>query len=352
MCKVISIQDALKLPNRLFIDVRTPKEFAEGHLPGALNIPIFSNDERATVGTLYKRVSVDAAKQLGVEIVSPKLPDIIKTITAYAKQNYDIVIYCWRGGMRSKSIVNILDMLTISTLQLAGGYKSYRRHILDSLESFVLKPQVLVLHGATGVGKTTILNTLSSQGIPTINLEQLANHRGSVFGQIGLGASTTMPLFESAVLERLEELQTDPYLIVECESSRIGNVYVPKVLYEKMQSGKKILLQASISTRVQRLIAEYRTNDSLDTPMIQKGIEAISKKIGKKKGAFLLECLANNHLEPLVTCLLNDHYDLLYGFDCSKNITYDAIIDAENLEQATAELVALLQKDHYSPNSV
>jgi tRNA 2-selenouridine synthase len=344
LCNVISIQDSLKLPNRLFIDVRTPKEFAEGHLPGALNIPIFSNDERATVGTLYKQVSVDAAKQLGVEIVSPKLPAIIKTITAYAQQNIQIVIYCWRGGMRSKSIVNILDMLNISALQLAGGYKSYRRYVLDHLESFDLKPQVLVLYGATGVGKTTMLNKLSSQGIPTIDLEKLANHRGSVFGQIGLGNSTPMPLFEAAILDRLEELQTEPYFIVECESNRIGNVYIPKTLYQRMQSGKKILVHASVSTRVQRLIAEYSNNDSIDKAKIQQGIQAISKNLGKKKTAFLLECLTNNHIEKLVTTLLTDYYDLLYGFENPKNVKYDAIISAENLDLATAELVAMVQK--------
>jgi tRNA 2-selenouridine synthase len=341
---VISVQDSLKLPNRLFIDVRTPKEFAEGHLPGALNIPIFSNDERATVGTLYKQVSVDAAKQLGVEIASPKLPAIIKAITNYTKQKYQIVIYCWRGGMRSKSIVNILDMLNISALQLAGGYKSYRRYVLDHLESFDVKPQVLVLYGATGVGKTTMLNKLSSQGIPTINLEKLANHRGSVFGQIGLSNSTTTPLFESAILEYLEELQTEPYFIVECESNRIGNVYIPKVLYQRMQSGKRILVHASVSTRVQRLIAEYSKNDSADTTIIQQGIQAISGKLGKKKAAYLLECLTNNHIEKVVTSLLTDYYDLLYGFENSKNVKYDAVISAENLDQATAEFVSYLSR--------
>ncbi|MBP2651664.1 MAG: selU [Firmicutes bacterium] len=344
MCKVISIQDSLKLPNRLFIDVRTPKEFAEGHLPGALNIPIFSNDERATVGTLYKQVSVDAAKQLGVEIASPKLPAIIKSLTTYANQNYQIVIYCWRGGMRSKSIVNILDMLDIAAFQLAGGYKSYRRHVLDHLEAFDLKPQALVLYGATGVGKTTILNKLALQGIPTIDLEKLANHRGSVFGQIGLGNSTTMPLFESQILDHLEKLQTQPYFFVECESNRIGNVYIPKVLYQRMLSGKKILIHASVPTRVQRLIAEYSNNASIDKAEIQRSIQAISKNLGKKKTAFLLECLTNNHIEKLVTTLLTDYYDLLYGFENPKDIQYDAIISAENLDQATAELVALVQK--------
>jgi tRNA 2-selenouridine synthase len=344
MCKVVSIQDALKLPKKLFIDVRTPAEFAEGHLPGALNIPIFSNDERAAVGTLYKQVSVDAAKQLGVEIASPKLPAIIKTITAYAKEECQIVIYCWRGGMRSKSIVNILDMLTIPALQLVGGYKSYRRYVMDQLEAFDFKPQVLVLYGATGVGKTTILNKLSSQGIPTINLEKLANHRGSAFGQIGLGKGTTTPLFEAAILEHLKELQTKPYIIVECESNRIGNVFIPKALYQRMQSGKKILVTASVPTRVQRLIAEYSNNDAIDSAIIQHGIEAISRKLGKKKTAFLLECLTNNNIEALVTSLLTDYYDLMYGFGNSKTEEYDAMFSAENLDQATAEIAGYLQK--------
>lgn len=346
MCKTVSIKDSLKFPNRLFIDVRTPKEFAQGHLPSAINVPIFSNEERAEVGTLYKQVSVDAAKQLGLEIVSPKLPAIIKTITDYSKQNYQIIVYCWRGGMRSKSIVSILNMLHIAAVQLTGGYKAYRRHVLDSLSAFELKPEIIVLSGPTGVGKTSILNNLSAQGFPIINLEKLANHRGSVFGKIGLGPSTTMPIFETAVLDSLERFQNEPYIIVECESTQIGNVYIPKVLRDKMQAGRKILIEASIPLRVQRIIAEYISNKPIDQSTTNHCIQAISRNLGKKKTAFMLECLANNCIEQLVTSLLTDYYDLLYGFDNSKQAKYDSVINAENLDQAAAELIRYLNQQY------
>ncbi|MBP2654619.1 MAG: selU [Firmicutes bacterium] len=342
--KIVSIQDSLKMPNRLFIDVRTPQEFAQGHLPGAINIPIFSNEERAIVGTLYKQVSVDAAKQRGLEFVSSKLPAIIQSISDYAKQGYQIVIYCWRGGMRSKSIVALLDTLDIAARQLIGGYKSYRRYILDGLETYKLRSEIVVLAGSTGVGKTTILKELAAKGHPTIDLEGLANHRGSVFGQIGLGKSTTMPMFEAAVLEFLEKYQDKPYIIVECESSQIGNVYIPKVLRDGMSIGKKILVQASVSTRVQRIIDEYSSPRAIDAEKIAHCIKAIGKYLGRKKTDFLLQCLANNQIELLVSSLLVDYYDPLYGYDNSKNAQYEAIINAENLEYATAELDTYLKR--------
>jgi len=342
--KIVSIQDSLKISNCLFIDVRTPQEFAQGHLPGAINVPLFSNEERAIVGTLYKQVSVDAAKQRGLEFVSPKLPAIIKSITEYANQDYQIIIYCWRGGMRSKSIVTLLDTLNIVARQLVGGYKAYRRYVLDGLETCKIRPEIVVLSGSTGVGKTTILNELATKGHPTINLEGLANHRGSVFGQIGLGKSTTTPMFEAAVLECLEKYQDKPYIIVECESTQIGNVYIPKVLREGMRLGKTILLQASVSTRVQRIIAEYSSNRAIDAETIAHCIQAIYKYLGRKKTAFLLQCLANNQIELLVASLLVDYYDPLYGYDNSKNAKYEAIISAENLEHATAALDTYLKR--------
>lgn len=337
--KVISIEEALCLPKQLFIDVRTPAEFAEGHLPKAINIPIFSNEERALVGTLYKQVSVEAAKQQGLEIVSPKLPSIIKQITEYGKQHYQIVIYCWRGGMRSQSIASISDMLGVSVHQLRGGYKSYRRYVLDHLESLELKGQTIVLCGSTGVGKTTLLKNLKAQEVPVLDLEGLANHRGSVFGQIGLGKSTSAPLFDAAILKELQNLQAEPYFFVECESKRIGNVYIPNVLFEKMKQGRKILVQASIPTRAQRLITEYTNNSEIDATLIQQSIQAISRKLGKKKTTYLLERLANKELEPLVTTLLTDYYDLLYGFEKSDHADYEVVLDAENLDKATADII-------------
>jgi tRNA 2-selenouridine synthase len=342
--KIISLQDALKTSNRLFIDVRTPQEFLQGHLPGAVNIPLFSNEERATVGTLYKQVSVDAAKERGLEFVSPKLPAIIKSITDYAKQDYQIIIYCWRGGMRSKSVVTLLNSLNIAAWQLAGGYKIYRRYVLDCLEKYKIRPEIIVLSGSTGIGKTAILKKLAAKGHPVIDLEGLANHRGSVFGQIGLGKSTTTPMFEAAVLDCLEKFQDKAYIIVECESSQIGNVYIPKVLREAMHSGKKILLEASVLTRVHRIIEEYSSNQAIDKEKIAHCIQGISKHLGRKKTTFLLECLDSNQIELLVDSLLVDYYDPLYGYDNSPKAEYEAIINVESFEQAIAELDTYLKR--------
>jgi tRNA 2-selenouridine synthase len=348
--KTISIQEALKTPKHLFIDVRTPQEFLQGHLPQAINIPLFSNEERAIVGTLYKQVSVDAAKARGLEFVSPKLPAMIKDITDYAKQDYRIIIYCWRGGMRSKSIVTLLNTLNIAVWQLVGGYKAYRRYVLDCLEDYKIRPDIVVLCGSTGVGKTAILQGLAAKRHPIIDLEGAANHRGSVFGQIGLGKSTTMPMFEAAILDYLDKFQDKPYIIVECESSQIGSVYIPKVLREAMRSGPKILLQASVPTRVQRIIAEYTSSQAIDKEKIAQCIKAIAKYLGRKKTALLFECLEKDQIELLVDSLLVDYYDPLYGYDNANKAEYEAIISADDFAHATAELDAYLKRQYMHCN--
>lgn len=345
MDNTVCIEDSLSMPNRLFIDVRTPQEFLLGHLPGAINIPLFSNEERAIVGTLYKQVSVDAAKERGLEFVSPKLPAIIKSITDYAKQDYQIIIYCWRGGMRSKSIVTLLNTLNIAARQLVGGYKAYRRYVLDGLETHNMQAEIILLCGLTGVGKTTILEDLAKKGHPAINLEGLANHRGSVFGQIGLGQSTTTPMFEAAVLAYLEKFQASPYIIVECESTQIGSVYIPKVLRERMLLGKKILLEASVPMRVQRIIDEYTGHHAINKANIAHCLQGLYKHIGRKKAALLAECLESNQIERLVTSLLVDYYDVLYAYNPNKE-KYAAVICADNLEHAANQLDAYLKQQY------
>lgn len=339
MHTVLSVEDALHADNPLFIDVRTPAEFSYEHLPNAVNVPIFSNEERAVVGKLYKQVSVDAAKQQGLEYVSPKLPHIIQSITNYAIQGYEIIVYCWRGGMRSRSVVSLLHSMGIPAAQLAGGYKAYRCYVLSRLQALTIKPQAIVLYGPTGVGKTEILCLLEAKGVPVVNLEKLANHRGSAFGKIGLGMPTTAPLFDAAILERLEDIQPQAFFITECESRRIGDIFIPDVLFRHMGAGKRILLQADLTTRVERLLAEYG-GSQLDVALVKQSIAAISHKLGKKKINILYEFLAKNQLEQVVTLLLTDYYDRLYGFDLTLSKSYDATINATTAEQAAEEITA------------
>ncbi|MPM50310.1 tRNA 2-selenouridine synthase [bioreactor metagenome] len=342
--KMISLEDTLKLDNIMYIDMRSPNEFEMGHIPGAVNIPLFSNEERAEVGTIYKNTGTEEAKMKGLAIVSTKLPELVSQVRSLHKKGSTVVVYCWRGGMRSKSIVTILEIMGITAYQLLGGYKAYRRHVLDSLEKFNLVPPIVVLCGSTGVGKTILLNKLHKQGIPVIDLEALANHRGSAFGQVGLGKSATAQNFDANLLERLQLLSTEPYIVVECESKRVGNVYLPEVLYNAMQKGTKILVKASTETRIQRLIAEYAGIYDDNYESIMASIKTLSKRLGIKKAQKLIQDFSQGKTHEVVGTLLVDYYDPLYGYETCDPADYGMVIDAENLDQTADYLISYLNQ--------
>lgn len=342
--KIISVEDALKLDNPLFVDMRSPSEYATGHVPGAINIPLFTDDERAIVGTIYKTVGVEEAKQSGLSIVSTKLPEIVSEVKEYYKNGNAVIIYCWRGGMRSKSVVTVLGLMGIKAFQLLGGYKSYRNYVLESLHNFRFSSEIIVLCGSTGVGKTNLLKMLDERGVPVIDLEKLANHRGSVFGQIGLGKPETAQNFEANLLNELKRLNKEPFIVLECESRRIGNIYLPEVLYKSMQIGRKILVCAGIENRISRLIEEYTDLYGNNQASIIAGITSLKKRLGKKKTEEILSNFTNGEIREVVYHLLVDYYDPLYGYENSDPAQYDLIVNADNLEQAARSLISYLEE--------
>lgn len=344
MHKIITLEETLKKPHTLYIDVRSPSEFSTGHIPNAINIPIFSDEERVKVGTLYKQVGVEEAKELGLTIASGKLPEIVRQVRSLYKAGHSIVLYCWRGGMRSKSLVTILTLMGLQVSQLSGGYKGYRRYVLDSLLTFKVIPKMIVLSGSTGVGKTSLLKLLHAKNIPVIDLEKLANHRGSVFGQIGLGQATTAHSFDAAILTALKELTEAPYIVVECESKRIGNVYLPECLYQGMKEGIKILVHADIETRISRLIDEYTDLDEENSNAIILSIKALTKKFGAKKINSLVSDFTKGQLRSVVHTLLVDYYDPLYGYDKSDDNKYSLTVNCNDLEDASLQIITYLEQ--------
>jgi len=342
--KTITIEDAQKLSQPIYIDMRSPAEFSIGHILGAINIPIFSNEERTEVGILYKNVGAEQAKDLGLSIASPKLLNLVTQIRMLYKTGHPIIIYCWRGGMRSKSIVSVLHFMGIRVFQLLGGYKTYRRYVLDSLLNFKIKSKIIVLCGSTGVGKTSLLQLLAAKDIPVIDLEKLANHRGSVFGQIGLGKSTTAQFFDTSILMELIHLNTQPYIIVECESKRIGNVYVPNCLYQAMQTGIQILVNTDIETRISRLIGEYTDLDKTNNNEIMTSLIALSKKFGAKKISTLLSAFDSGEIRTVIRTLLVDYYDPLYGYEKSDHNTYHLTVNCDDLELASLQIIDYLEE--------
>ncbi|WP_414714960.1 tRNA 2-selenouridine(34) synthase MnmH [Sporomusa sp.] len=341
---IIKVEDSVILDCPAFIDVRSPEEYSMGHIPGAINIPLFNNAERAHVGATYKQIGIEEAKDLGLTIASPKLPDIVGQVRQIYKSGQQVVIYCWRGGMRSKSIVNILGMMGVPAPQLLGGYKAYRQYVLDRLRTFVVKPVIVVLCGSTGVGKTIILNRLARRNIPSIDLEELANHRGSVFGQIGLGKPATAQNFDAELLAKLNKLNNQPYIVVECESKRIGNVYLPEALFNAMRQGKNLLLSANIELRVDRLIAEYMDMCGNNHEAIIAGIQSLRKRIGNKKTDQILDWFKSGMIREVVKILLLDYYDPMYGYEKTDPSNYDTCVKADDVEQATDDIIQYLQE--------
>ncbi|MDR3563550.1 MAG: tRNA 2-selenouridine(34) synthase MnmH [Negativicutes bacterium] len=342
MHAIISLEDALKLDNPIYIDMRSPAEYENGRIPGAINVPLFDDLERSQVGTIYKIEGPDEAKKLGLTLVSGKLPEIVSQIRQQYKTGRTVIVYCWRGGMRSKAVVSVLELMGIPARQLLGGYKNYRRYILDSLENFATLPPIVVLCGSTGVGKTTLLTMLSERGLPVIDLEKLANHRGSAFGQVGLGRSATAQNFDAALLAELQRLQNQPFILVECESKRIGNVYLPNVLYQAMQHGRKILAHATVETRVSRLMEEYLDIFATNRDEIAASLSSLKNRLGIAKTEKLLTAFAAGQVRDVVRILLVDYYDILYGYEKADPATFDYIVDAENLDQASCQIIDYL----------
>ncbi|MBP2635883.1 MAG: selU [Firmicutes bacterium] len=344
MHNIIKVEDSVILDKTIFIDVRSPAEYEGGHIPGAVNIPLFNDEERAKVGTIYRQASVDEAKQLGLSFVSAKLPDIIEQIRCLNKEDCKVIIYCWRGGMRSKSIVGVLEMMGIPAWQLVGGYKAYRQYVLDKLKEFTVVPRIIVLCGSTGTGKTLVLKQLEKRNIPVIDLEYLANHRGSVFGQIGLGKSATAQNFDANLLVELNRLKNEPYIVVECESKRIGNVYLPECLFKAMRSGEKILMSASVEIRVDRLIEEYLDVYNSNGDAIIGSIESLRRRLGTKKTDSLISDFKEEKIRAVVKTLLVEYYDPMYGYEKADSADYDLAVNADDVEKATEMIIQYLQQ--------
>jgi tRNA 2-selenouridine synthase len=339
MPTTITIENALKLPNTLFIDTRTPNEFQEDHIPGAINLPILSNDERAIVGTIYKQVSQQDAIQAGVEFFSKKLPDFLKEVTKH--KNKTLIINCWRGGMRSKTVVSLLDSLKFNVLQLEGGYKSYRAYIKERLYNYKLQPKVFILWGLTCTGKTSLLTKLPN----ALDLEGFAQHRGSMYGSVGL-TPTSQKSFETQLYQRLEQLNAQPFIIIEGESRRIGDLMIPDFLWHSMNHGTHILINRSIDNRAKAAIEEYfKTIPHLDE------IKTITQNLPRnllsnKRKQEIVQLLDQNQLHDAAKILLQEYYDPLYQNTLQKH-TYAFEINSDNEEKAVEEIVTQIQKIIY-----
>ncbi|MBU0459704.1 MAG: tRNA 2-selenouridine(34) synthase MnmH [Nanoarchaeota archaeon] len=323
MVQKISIEEALKLKNTLLVDARSPHEYSHDHILDAINLPLLNDKEHHMVGTIYIRISKEDAIEKGMEYYAEKVPTIIKTIQPYKDKT--IIVYCARGGMRSKIIASLLDSIGLKVYQIDGGYKLFRHYLLEQLNNFKLKPKVYVLHGLTCTGKTSLLENLPN----SLDLEQLAQHRGSLYGAVGRQPHSQKK-FENLLLKRLTELNNQPYIFVEGESRKIGDLQIPSFLWQAMEKADNLLITRTLPVRVKAMAKEY----FIDHPEEIKEITAsLWKVISKKNKTEMLELLEKKEYEQAAEILLTKYYDPLYDYTLKKE-AYLFEVNNNHLEEA------------------
>ncbi len=292
-------------------DARTPAEFDDGHIPQAHNLALFSNDERAVIGTLYKKQGRRPAILRGLEFVGPKMRGFVEQVEAVVEPPGPVLLHCWRGGMRSSSLGWLLETYGYQVTVLDGGYKAYRRHVLDDLQ--VELPHLVVLGGLTGSGKTEVLHELAALGEQIIDLEGLANHRGSAFGGIER-REVGQQQFENDLCEVLERLDPGERVWVEDESRLVGRCCVPESLHQQKQRAPVVILEVSHDDRLDRLVEEYGEHPLEE---LLESFENIKKRLGGRRFQVALDALQSGDLRIAGQEALA-YYDKSYSYGLDK----------------------------------
>ncbi|QJD78331.1 tRNA 2-selenouridine(34) synthase MnmH [Spirosoma rhododendri] len=306
MVKKLSIDTFLAQAQALpVIDVRSPGEFEHAHIPGAVSIPLFDNDERALVGTKYKQAGKDSAVLLGLGMVGPKLADFVKQSRRLNPQQKEVLVHCWRGGMRSGSFAWLLDTAGLTVSTLVGGYKAYRNAVLDA---FAQPRQLIILGGKTGSGKTDILHELARQGEQVIDLEGLAHHKGSSYGAIGQKPQPATEQFENLIFQDWRNLDANRRIWLEDESRNVGSCFIPMPLWQQMRAAPVAFVDVPKSVRIQRLVQEYT---GIDHALLVDATERIRRRLGGKVTQDALDALARFDYATVADLTL-DYYDKAY----------------------------------------
>jgi tRNA 2-selenouridine synthase len=321
---------------RPVVDVRSPGEFAAGHVTGAISIPLFADDERAIVGTIYKQHGKKDAIEKGLEIVGPKMAALAKRAEDVAVDG-QLGVYCWRGGMRSNRMAWLFEQVGLNCTVLEGGYKAYRHTILNG---FTELKNLVVIDGPTGSGKTEILHALQEAGEQILDLEGLANHKGSAFGNIGLPDQPSSQQFQNDLFHALQKLNPEKRIWIEREGMTIGRVYLPQPLWTNMITAKCVAIDVPMELRIQRLVADYGTAPKLE---LEAAISKLQQRLGGQHMNAALEFLAEDRLAEVAELLLK-YYDKQYSYSKEKYLDWKPLttIDlptagsAENAKQLIA----------------
>lgn len=296
--------------NGTVIDVRSPAEYQKGHIPNAINIPLFDDDERAEIGIIYKMLGKENAVEKGLQLVSPKLTELVRYTKSMASSK-KVFVYCWRGGMRSNSFAWLMNTSGIDAKILQGGYKKYRNHILSFFET---KLKLLILGGPTGSGKSEVLRLLEKNGQQIIDLEKIARHKGSAFGSINEKAQLPQQLFEHHLFNAFQNLDLKRPVWLEDEAMAIGWNKIPFPLWKQMKTAPILKINVPFESRVERLVKDYTTTDH---SLLERALTAIKDKLGGKKYSEALEKLNQGNLHAVASIALS-YYDEAYEFNHSK----------------------------------
>jgi tRNA 2-selenouridine synthase len=300
------------------LDARSPAEFAEDHLPGALNVPVLDDAERAQVGTVYKQRSAFEAKRVGAPLVARNIATHIEMLFAGKPLAWRPLVYCWRGGGRSGSLAHVLRQVGWNAQRLEGGYKAFRRQVVSDLDALPERLAFRVICGATGSGKSRLLEALAAEGAQVLDLEALAAHRGSVLGDLPGSPQPSQKAFETAIWSALSRADPGKPVYVESESRKVGNLRVPERLIERMRASACLRLEAAVPTRVALLLEEY--SHFVSEPLaLGRKLELLGDLHGAERIERWKEQLAQGRWEPLVADLLESHYDPAYRRSLSRN---------------------------------
>jgi tRNA 2-selenouridine synthase len=327
------------------IDARSPSEFIDDHLPRAISLPVLSDAERAEVGTLYKQVSPFDAKKLGAAHVARNIARHIETSLRDQPKDWRPLVYCWRGGQRSGAFAHILREIGWDAQRLHGGYKSWRRHVIDALDTLPATLNFKVITGATGSGKSRLLEALAARGAQVLHLEQLAAHKGSVLGSLPSQEQPSQRHFESLLFDAIRKFTPERPVFVEAESRRIGQVHVPGPLIETMRQAPCLRIETGLEARVEFLLRDYDYAIA-NPPWLDDRIDNLKELQSRETLDHWHTLIRDGDFPTLVNELLIKHYDPLYQRSQSSNFTsmtqaqplaLDNLSD-ETLKQAAQQL--------------
>jgi tRNA 2-selenouridine synthase len=321
------------------IDVRSPGEFAQGHVPGATNIPLFTDAERAMVGTLYVQMGREEAILKGLDFALPKTEWYIASLGKVLHQGR-ILLHCWRGGMRSAAMAELFSKAGYEVALLNGGYKAYRRFIREELAR---PARIIVVGGYTGSGKTELLKAIASMGEQVVDLEALACHKGSSFGALGQPAQPDNEQFENNLYARWSKLDPARIVWVEDESRMIGRITMPDPVVEHINNGMLIRVELDLPIRIERLVKEYA---GYDRQLLSDAISRISERLGGTRTHDAMIALENKQFD-VVAAIVLAYYDQAYLFSMNRRKSksvYDIQISGRNMDVDAARIVDFVYK--------